>query len=486
MADWRRRLGDWLAGRKPAARRFEAAKHSRLTYGWTTANTAFNTELAADLDALRARSRDLVANNDYARKFMAMVRANIVGPAGFTLQSQAAKPDGTADTSDRNAIEASFADWAERGECDVSGLHSFVDICTLAIMAMARDGEALVRRVRSGKFRHGYRLQLLDIDRLDVRYNETLASGNRVIMSVEVDAFGRPVAYWLLTAHPGDPVARAEQKRERVAAGDIFHLFVADRPEQIRGLPWMHTAMLRLQMLAGYEEAAIVAARTGAAKMGFFVSPDGSASALSEKDEQGNFIADAEAGAFGVLPQGYDFKPWSPEYPTQNYDAFVKSCLRGLASGLNVAYNTLANDLEGVNFSSIRSGTLEERDHWMVLQGWLIRAFLRPVFLEWLGSALLSGSVVSANGLALPASKIGKFRAHAWQGRRWQWVDPVKDVEAAVLAIENGLASPYTIAAQQGLDVDDVLDDIARFQAAAKAKNIQLGNLLQSTKGESP
>lgn len=477
MPNWRRRLGDWIAGRPAQVRRFDAAKTSRLAFGWTTANSALNADLRMDLDALRARSRDLAANNDYARKFLRMVQANIVGPSGFVLQSLSARPNGEADTADRRSVEAAFDRWASPGECEVTGLHGFADVCNLVVLALARDGEALVRRVRDKSFAHGYRLQLLDIDRLDTRYSDTSKAGNQVIMSVEVDGFGRPVAYWLLKRHPGDSVvSRAEQERERVASRDIFHLFIAERPEQMRGLPWMHTAMQRLQMLAGYEEAAIVAARTGAAKMGFFVSPDGTAKTISDtRDDQGAFITDAEAGAFGVLPEGYDFKPWSPEYPTQNYDAFVKSCLRGLASGLNVAYNSLANDLEGVNFSSIRSGTLEERDQWMVIQGWLTRSFLRPVFSDWLETALLNGAITSPNGVPLPSGKIDKFRAHGWQGRRWQWVDPLKDVEAGVLAIENGLASPYTIAAQQGLDADDVLDDIARFQAAAAAKGVRLG-----------
>jgi len=468
-----RRRAEQRAEKKIAAvRRFEAAQQSRLTYGWTTSNSAFNADLRLDLDALRARARDLTNNNDYARKFIAMVQANVVGPNGFTFQSLAAQPDGTPDRADRNAIETALDEWAQPGECEVTGKHSFADLCRLSIKAVARDGEAILRRVRSRKFSFGYRLQLLDIDRLDVRYNDTAPNGNRIVMSVEIDADGRPAAYWLLTRHPGDTqVAGATGyaeplKRERVPADDIFHLFIAERPEQVRGLPWLHTAMLRLQMLAGYEEAAIVAARTGAAKMGFFVSPDGTGQALADGKEvgdDGRFVTDAEAGSFEVLPGGYDFKSWSPEYPTQNYDAFVKQCLRGLASGLNVAYNTLANDLEGVNFSSIRSGTLEERDQWMVVQGWFVSTFLRPLFIDWLEVALLRGAILGPGGAALPAGKRYKFKAHAWQGRRWDWVDPEKDITAKLLALRAGLIDPQTIAAQSGLDLEDV---VARLQIA--------------------
>lgn len=474
-------LRDWMAKRNAMrawgpprdsvqVRRYDAAAQTRLTHGWTTQNTTLDSELRMDLDALRARARDLVSNNDYARKFLSMVATNVVGPAGFILQSLAAKPDGTPDNADRNAIETAWAEWGRAGECDVTGRYAFPDLCRIIMRAVARDGECLVRRVRDRRFTYGFRLQVLDIDRLDVRHWESLPNGNKIVMGVELDTWGKPVAYWLLTRHPGDrmPLGTGTETttRERVPAADMFHLFVAERPEQTRGIPWMHTAMLRLQMLGGYEEAAIVAARTGASKMGFFVSPDGTASGVSDgKDEQGSFITDAEAGSFGILPEGYDFKPWSPEYPTQNYDSFVKSCLRGLASGLGVAYNTLANDLENVNFSSIRSGTLEERDHWMVVQGWFVESFLRPLFADWLEVALLNGAIAMPNGFALPSGKLNKFRVHNWQGRRWQWVDPLRDMQTAVLAIEKKLMSPQQVAAQMGVDLEDV---IAALQTANK------------------
>ncbi len=459
-----------------ARRRFDGARVSRLTAGWATQGTALDAELAMDLAALRARARDLSINNDYARKFLQMVGSNVVGPQGFGLQALAADP-APAKTPDRLArmvIEEAFASWSRAGECDVTGRTGFADLCRLLARTVARDGEALVRCVRDRRFAFGYRLQLLDIDRLDIGYNTDLDNGNLVRMSVELDAYGAPVAYHLLTQHPGtnrrDPKANAV--RERVPAADIFHLFVPERPEQTRGFPWMAAAMTRLNQLHGYEEAAIVAARTGAAKVGFFVSPDGTADALADgSDADGNFISEADPGSFTVLPQGYDFKSFNPDYPTQNYDSFVKSCLRGIASGLGVSYSTLANDLEGVNFSSIRSGTLEERESWMVVQGWFIETFLRPLFIDWLDSALLKGALTMPNGSALPATKRDKFAAHAWQGRRWAWVDPMKDIEASRLAVKSGIASPQMIAAQNGVDLDDVISGIAAFeQQVAEAK----------------
>jgi capsid protein len=93
------------------------------------------------------------------------------------------------------------------------------------------------------------------------------------------------------------------------------------------------------------------------------------------------------------------------------YADFVKANLRGVASGLGVAYHALANDLEGVSFSSIRSGTLEERDAWMLIQEWFSQSFLDRVHAEWLQSALAFGQIALPNGSTLPITKLDKFSA---------------------------------------------------------------------------
>lgn len=454
-----------FGAKKPAQiRRFNAAQMSRLTSGWQTVSPSANSDIRMDIEALRARSRDLANNNDYARKFLQMVETNVVGPDGFVLRSMAAKPDGSPDQTDRNSIEAAFDVWTQAGECDVTGRYGFADLQRMVIRAVARDGECLIRRVRD---KRGYRQQLIDIDRLDTKYNEP-----NIVMGIEIDDTCRPVAYHLLTKHPGDNLrggAGGAVKRERVDASDIFHLFRPDRPEQQRGVPWMHTAMLRLQMLGAYEEAALVAARTGAAKMGFFTAEDDGSALADGESDSGEFLTDADPGTFGILPKGYTFQSFDPDYPTANYDTFVKSCLRGIASGLGVAYNTLANDLEGVNFSSIRSGTLEERDNWMVIQKWMVSAYLIPTFIDWLEAGLLAGTILGPTGMPLPSSKLFKFRAHTWQGRRWSWVDPLKDIEASLTAIRAGLNSPQQVAAQMGLDLDDIMEALATANARADA-----------------
>ena len=458
-----------------ATRNFEAAIADRLTASWKSPSQTANEEIAAGLETTRNRSRDLFKNNEYASKFGKLVVANVVGSNGFTLQSQVVE-GAQADTLARDLIEAAFKKWSRRGTCEVSGRFSFADVQRMVIETWARDGEALLLQLtgKAAGNAYGYALRLIEVERLPVQYTRDLAEGRRAIMGVEVNAHNKPVAYWLNLGKI-ETSAGGQSTLTRVDADQVLHVFKPYRPEQVRGMPAMHACISGLKMLDGYEEAAIVAARVGAAKMGFFTTPDGDGSPLGDdKDEQGNTITDADPGSFQALPPGMEFQSWSPEYPHANYQAFMKTRLRSIASGMGVTYHGLANDLEGVNFSSIRSGTLEERDAWMVLQDWFAEAFLRPVFGEWLSWSLMMGAIRYPAGAALPIEKAEKFSDHTWLGRRWGWVDPLKDIEAARLSIKTGIASPQMIAAQNGVDVADVLQAIADFEKQVADSGVTL------------
>lgn len=446
---------------------------SRLSQTWATSPTHINRALYNDMRKLRARSRDLARNNEYANKFLALVANNVVGHAGFGLQVQALRPDGSIDQIDSTLCERAFAEWAGRG-CEITGRYSFADLQRVFIRTVACDGEVLVRRHDTGPFR--YQIELLDPALLDERLNQTLANGAKVRMGVEYNALHQPIAYYLARTDTADPTQweyGSSASYERVPADQIWHCFVPEAIWQLRGKPWMAPAIFRMQMLAGYEEAAMVAARLGAAYGGFFETPDGDAASLADAEttnaEGGtDLLMDVEPGTFRGLPPGVKPFSFDPKYPHEMFADFVKMSLRGVSSGFGVAYNDLANDLENVNYSSIRSGTLDVREQWKTLQDWMIGAFLRPLYSEWLPRALTSGR------LPLPFSKRAKFDAAIWQGRRWDWVDPVKDVDSNVTAVQNGLKSYSQIIREQGRDPDEVWAELEQDRARLASMGMSL------------
>ena len=63
---------------------------------------------------------------------------------------------------------------------------------------------------------------------------------------------------------------------------------------------------------------------------------------------------------------------------------------RKIATGLGVFYNMLANDAEGVSYSTARTFRLIEIDKWRSIQKFWIEQFEAPLYAEWLGMAMLA------------------------------------------------------------------------------------------------
>jgi len=128
---------------------------------------------------------------------------------------------------------------------------------------------------------------------------------------------------------------------------------------------------------------------------------------------------------------------------------------------LGVSYNTLANDLEGVNFSSIRSGVLEDRELWKELQEFVIDSFLIDVYEDWLRMALLT-SKIKVKGQSLNITRFDAYNAPRFMPRRWAWVDPLKDSKANESLLAMSAASVSEVIRDRGRDPEQVFNEIAR------------------------
>ena len=282
------------------------------------------------------------------------------------------------------------------------------------------------------------------------------------------------VAYHVLTGHPNDTFFikdNHEKKYQIIPADEIIHIFIQQRQHQTRGEPFMAPVIGSLKMLGGYREAELVAARAAAAKFGIITTPSGDEFVGDDEDENQIPIVDMEPGSYSQLPEGHDFKMIDPTHPTTAFGEFEAAVLRGIASGLNVSYTSLANDLTGVSYSSIRQGTIEERDHYKMLQSFLIEHFCEPVFSSWLDSALDFGA------LNIPATqeKFNKFASNVhFRGRGFAWVDPLKEINAAVTAINNGLISMNDVAANYGRDVEELFAQIQSDKEMAERYGLKM------------
>jgi capsid protein len=105
------------------------------------------------------------------------------------------------------------------------------------------------------------------------------------------------------------------------------------------------------------------------------------------------------------------------------------------------------------------------------MQQYLIDHFCREVYTEWLISAYLSGELGSIPDFW--ANK-ERYMAHEWISPGWQWIDPVKEVNAAVTSLGSGLTTLSQECASKGLDWQELLQQRAREQEYAQTLGLTL------------
>lgn len=184
----------------------------------------------------------------------------------------------------------------------------------------------------------------------------------------------------------------------------------------------------------------------------------------------GSKAIDLGAGKAIQMPTGQHLHNNTPTHDPQ-FEPFIKNSNRQIASGMNVAYHKLCNDLAGINYSSGRLGELEERDFWMEMQTEFIDSASEPIYDAWIAAALMWGAI------NLPLSDKPRFMGDAlkWEPRRWPWVDPLKDVQASTLLVQNGFETNESILNGQGRDLEEVYNQRKREQDLADELGLKFG-----------
>jgi len=103
--------------RKINTRGFAAAEDEHYLSDFQGTSLSIDAELVRGLRKMRMRSRTLSQDNDYAKKFVSMVKANVVGTTGIMLQAKTKDSRGGLDKADNDYLEKSFKEWGRMENC---------------------------------------------------------------------------------------------------------------------------------------------------------------------------------------------------------------------------------------------------------------------------------------------------------------------------------------------------------------------------------
>jgi lambda family phage portal protein len=429
--------------KKRLAKSYEGATTGRRLGYWGLGSQGPNTALSDSLTGLRSRSRDLARNNPWVANGFRSLASNLIG-CGITPRWL------LDDVQLKENIQQAWQQWTNNSDLD--GRYDFYGMQLLVAQTLMQAGEVLVRIVPQkmrGKGNVPLQIQVLEPDFLIDDYPSSPDGLRQIKMGIELDTSGRRVAYHLYKSHPGE-ADNLNSDKIRIAAQDILHIYRVDRPGQLRGVPWISSVLLKLRELDQYEDAELVRKKTSALFAGFITepAPDFNANERDDYQELG-----LEPGMLKRLAPGENIEFSEPSDVGGSYEVWMMQQLRGVAAGMGITYEQLTGDLRGVNYSSIRAGLIEFRRQIELLQHHLIvHQLCQPIATRWLNLAVLSGAIDIPEYFDNP----GKYHRISWQPPGWDWVDPLKDVQAEILSMEHHLKARQDIIAKHGMDAEEV------------------------------
>ena len=451
-----------------ALRNWDAGDPHRPNSEWMPLNRTPEETDSAYRDRVRARARDLERNNEVANAAIKTIVRNTVG-TGIKPQAQVHNPDGSLNDDINSQLETLWKRWVKPGICDLEGHSSFYDLQQMVLRRRLVDGEilAMLPIVRDGAF-IPLKVQLWEPDYLsDLSY----ASGSNAINGgVEIDQYGRPVAYYFTVDLAG--------KTKRVPANQVIHLFQKTRPRQTRGMSEFAATMNAIKDLGEYMEAELVAARIAACFAGFIKTDyAGGRIGRLERDSDNKPIESIEPGMMEYLMPGEDVTFASPGRPNTDAAQFSTAQTRRIAAGLGLSFETLSRDYSQGSYSSARQGHLEDRKEFQALQQYLVTHFCQPVWEEFVRMCVYRGLVKVANF----DSDVDRFTAASWIAPGWSWIDPRKEVEATRIELENGMTTLSKVCAMKGDDWQEIMEQRAREKEQAEKLGLVFGGAPATT-----
>lgn len=427
---------------------------------------------------LRQRSRMLYMSAPIATAALKRQRTNIVG-AGLRLKPTIDRE--TLGLSKEQAeawqrhVQAEFHLWASRKQaCDATGVNTFYGLQQLVALAWPMSGDVFAvikQKATTPLMPYSLRLHILEADRVrtpdmpqrsgSVINNPLLvnlttgkaANGNMIYDGVEVDKDGSIVAYHIANTYPnqwdGCPTnfVRVEAYGKETGLPNILHIMDSERPEQYRGVPYLAQAIEPLLQMRRYTEAEI----TAAVVQSFFTAFIKTEAPSNEmpyneiggegQSEVSSNANDYEmgAGAVNMLEPGEDVTFGSPTHPNTGFDTFMRSLCEQVGACLEIPADLLLMSFNS-SYSASRAALLEAWKGFRMRREWLTEDFCRPVYEIWLTEAVARGRVSAPGFLTDPVIRQA-YLGSEWIGPSQGQLDPTKEVQAAVMAIDNGLST---------------------------------------------
>lgn len=394
-------------------------------------------------------------------------------------------PD-TGDAGLNAELAERWSEWAEDPyQCDRAGRLNFVQMQELALRHALVDGDIFIA---PNELEDGIvKLTLLEGERVRTPGGEMTG---RIIHGVELDDFGAPTQYHITRPDPdrrstpgfNTGIGAADFLEPRQALDidglpNVIHLYDPKRVTQTRGVTAFKSIFDVLSMLEDGAYAKLIQNQVSSC-IALFIKRESDHRLGSRYDEAQNdgvsqTIEELTPGLIlrGTTQEGIE--AFNPSVVSSEWFDLMRFFLRVFGAQIGMPLTLVLLDTSNTTFHGYRGELQQARLGFERLQSWLTSRFLRPVWKwkvrEWFPDRF--------------ARDRRSVCRHSWQTPGWPYVDPLNDVKADSMALQNGLTSPRRALAARGLDYDTVTRETVADRSMAIAEAIRASEAIATETG---
>lgn len=448
-------------------RNYDAGSFNRPNQNWRAINQSAEQTDCFSRDEVRARARDLERNSDVLNAVVGPFRRNVVG-GGFSMQAK------TADTDLNKELEHAWKRWCKKKNCDVTGRQSLTTIIRMAVQRKKIDGGILfVKRYTKDGF-VPFKLQMIEVDELDSTVLTPRKASNKVVGGIEFNEYNKPVGYYIAQY---DPQGYMLGNSVYVDAKDVIFYFSIRRPSQLREMSDMAPTITRVRDVNEFMLAVSVKERIEAC-LSVFIEKSIPTTGLGRNNDKdvnrtsydGKLLS---PGMIKELNAGDKVQVVNPSGQSADATEFTKVQQRLIGAGQGLSYEASSRDMSEATYSSARQGMIED-DMTYEEEKELLIEVLDEIYETFVISAVLCGAVKIPNFW----DDIERYLAHEWTQEPKPWIDPQKESKANQTALQTGQKTYKQIAAENGRDWRDQIDDMAEVIEYGREKGVDMAPIV--------
>jgi len=407
------------------------------------------------LAGLRDICRDLGRNNALVK---GILRIEATGCVGTETRIQAR----SSDEGWNEAAEQLFRERCEMQPFDVTGRYTFHKLLKNAFYSYRRDGDMFVLFTPDGP-------QAIEGEQVGTPFGAPKPVNYDITNGIAVSKKTQKViGYYVGSPNKWGYIKPGSYKK--YSSDYVQHVFNAERFSASRGEPALTSSVNWIDMLCGYIDAELVAAKVNACFPMMIItedtsgmpSPYGGGVSSSGKDADDRPLQKIDPGQIWHGSTREKAEAIGSTRPASAFDPFVLRMLSIIGRPMCMPLMLITGDFSGATFMNARIAYQEARDNWKDEQNLVIRPLARRIWLwqvrKWIEDDELKDRE--------------DWYACEVMCKRWPYVDPFKESMGDKQDLANLSTNHSIICARQGLDFYDVNETREKEEKYLKEKGL--------------